>query len=366
MIKINGRDINLDAFRVKVERRRARGLLYEGEEAAVDQAGLDRGSSVEAQTYFGLEYRMHRSLAMHGARLEPPLDYGKGDGMSGFFGKLGRLRRKIRRKSITGPSEGYLQQQEQFNTYTVKCLDASARLFHAMRQETGFAGGEATGVTVDVRRPEDWSEEAVAGVLEALGGKLVFIGLPGATAYEKLLERGRLLAGVDSDDQTVAQYQALFLPARWQHPLDLLRTRDLGECGAVIVNQPETFAYDTLDQIVGEAAAATGPRAEVLLRVSRDGWLSPGGFVRAASSLDEPKWTAEFLAWLLERHGYEVAPLECSGVRFLRGARPAKEEESATETAEEIEAAEVVEEAEAVEVVEEIVMVEEEIEESGE
>ena len=47
-----------------------------------------------------------------------------------------------------------------------------------------------TGATVDVRRPEDWSEEAVAGVLGGGRGKLAFIGLPGATAYEKLLERG--------------------------------------------------------------------------------------------------------------------------------------------------------------------------------
>ncbi len=320
MIRINGREINLDNLRVKVERRRVRGLLREEEEQAIEQAGLERSSSLDAQTYFGVQYRMEKEFDRYGAHLEPPLDYGKGASGGGKpWSKPMRLWRKIRRKAITGPGEGYLYQQEFFNNFTVKGLQAAARLFQSFEWEGGPGPGmEAPAVQASA---EIKGEEAVSGLLAATHGRLAFIGLPGTAAFERILEQGRLLAGIDLDDEVVAAYQAQFLPARWQHPLDFVRGQDFSGCGAVVVNCADRLSTDDLDQLVARTSERLPRQAEILLRVSRDGWLSPRGLVRAVSSREVSRWTAEYLSWLLERHGYSVQPVEWGGACFLRGTR---------------------------------------------
>jgi hypothetical protein len=319
LIKINGREINLDNLRVKVERRRVRGLLREEEEQRIEQAGLERSSSLDAQTYFGVQYRMEKEFDRYGAHLEPPLDYGKGSAGSGRpWSKPLRLWRKIRRKAITGPGEGYLYQQELFNNFAVKGLQAATRLFQSFERD----GEQGPGMEAPAVRDsaELRGEEAVSGLLAGTHGRLAFIGLPGTAALERILEQGRLLVGIDLDDEVVAAYQAQFLPARWQHPLDFVRGQDFSGCGAVVVNCTDRLSVDDLDQLVAAVAERLPGEAEVLLRVSRDGWLSPRGLVRAASSRDVSRWTAEYLAWLLERHGYSVRPVEWGGACFLQGA----------------------------------------------
>lgn len=320
MIRINGREINLDNLRVKVERRRVRGLLREEEEQAIEQAGLEGSSSLDAQTYFGVQYRMEKEFERYGAHLEPPLDYGKGGAGGGKpWPKPVRLWRKIRRKAITGPGEGYIYQQQLFNIFTVKGLQATARLFQSF--ERGGEQGPGMGSPAVQVSAEMNGEEAVSGLLAGTRGGLAFIGLPGTAAFERILEQGRLLAGIDLEDEVVASYQAQFLPARWQHPLDFLRSQDFSGCGAVVVNCTDRMSFDDLDQLMGELAGRLLKETEVLLRVSRDGWLSPRGLVRAASSREVSRWTAEYLSWLLERHGYAVRPVEWGGACFLLGSR---------------------------------------------
>ncbi len=252
MIKINGREINLDSLRVKVERRRARGLLWDEDEAA--PGGLEQLPDLDVRSYFGIQYRLHDSLAKHGAKLEPSLDYGRRErGESRYVSRALRPWRKVKRKLITAPNEGYLQQQELFNTYAVKSLDAAARLYHAMKWEgQGMDRDEAPAAQ---ETPELLGPDALDGLLSGTGGKLAFVGLPGPTCLERVLERGRLLVGVDPDDRKVAYYQSLFLPAFWQHPLTLPRGQDFSGCGALVVTDPDTISAQGLDSILGEARA---------------------------------------------------------------------------------------------------------------
>ncbi len=322
MIRINGREINLDNLRVKVERRRARGLLF-GDEAAPE--GLERLPDLSVRSYFGIQYRLHDSLARHGARLEPALDYGRRErGENRFVSRALRPWRKVKRKLISAPNEGYVKQQELFNTYAVKTLDAAARLYHAMRWEG--QGPDRDEAPVAREAPELLGAEALDGLLSGTAGKVAFLGLPGPACLERALERGRLLTGVDPDDRRVAHYQSLFLPVFWQRPLNLPRFRDFSGCGAVVVTDPDALSAQGLDAVLAEARARLRPGAEVLLRVSQDGWLSPGGFARAASRRGEVRWTAEYLSWMLERHGYRVKPEQWGEALFLRGTDEAAEE----------------------------------------
>ena len=321
MITVNGREMNLDGLLVKVERRRARGMLRDEELLAEGslRSGLQLMPDLEARSYFGIQYRLQKGLALHGARLEPSLDLGRGAPAGiRFLGRLLAPWRKVKRKVITAPNEGYVKQQEQFNTFAVACLEATARIYHDLQWE----GRGAREAAPDLRlRLEPLDEQAVAGLLQGTRGRLAFVGLPGAACLEKLLEKGRLEVGIALDDQTAARYQAAFLPVRRQEPAEFVRSREAEDIGALVVDSPDELSSDDLERLLRGAAEGLGGGAALLLRVSREGWTCPGGYARVAVPGGAARWTAEFLAWMMERHGFAVTPCQLGNACFLRGER---------------------------------------------
>jgi len=323
LIRINGREMNLDGLRVKVERRRARGPLGEKEWPARSlKKELQRMPELDPRSYFGIQYRLLRALALHGARLEPPLLPAGGflARLPGL-GRLGMLAAKVRRRMVTAPNEGYVGQQEQFNSHLIAGLEAASRIYHELQWE-----GEGRMAPPPTRTDalEDLDEAAVEGLMEATRGCLALIGLPGVSCMERLLEKGRLEAGIDTDDRLVAEYQAAFLPARWERPEDLPDSLRLEGLGALVLMAADRLTCEELEGLLAgvtasgkEASGAGG--APLLVRVSREGWTCPPGFVRVPDQRGRPRWTAEFLSWMMERHGFKVEPRQMGNAFFLVG-----------------------------------------------
>ncbi len=321
MIRINGREINLDSLRVKVERRRARGMLR-GEEwpARSLKEELLRLPELEPRSYFGVQYRLQRTLALHGARLEPPLRPAGGflarlPGMS----RLGMLAAKVRRRAVTAPNEGYVGQQEQFNSRIIAALEAVSRIYHEMLWEEE---GRLSRSSSRSGRLEPLDEAAVEGLMGVVPGRMAFIGLPGTACMERLLERGRLEMGIDPDDRAVAEYQAAFLPARWQRPEELLESGWPEGAGGLVLNTADLLTWRELDGLLARAASSGRKGACLLVRVSKEGWACPPGFVRVPAHREEPRWTAEFLSRVMERHGLKAEPRQMGNAFFLMGMLP--------------------------------------------
>ncbi len=314
MIEVNGKELDEHGLRARAEARRRAGLYDRRTLALLER---DIVEEVEERVFSMIQvvFDLQRALEDRGARLEPPADL-----MAGERGK-GRavsFARRLQTRFIRAVNEGYVQQQEKFNTFFTKAVDVS------YRQLCGAGGGlemEGAAERRDAwisRRPV-WSVETWEKVLELGGGSAVVIGIPGCGFLEAMRDAGRLLLALDTDDLAVAEAQARFLPA-WFHPrpLEALEHLDAAGAGMLVMAFPECLSGDELDAVLAWAGSRLGEGGTALLALNR-GWSKgmngESGLVRY--------WPRRFLAAAMERRGFACEDWSAGDRAFLKGEKRA-------------------------------------------
>jgi len=316
MIEVNGKELDEHGLSAKADARRRAGLYDTRMLVLLER---DIVSEIEEHVFSMIQvvYDLQRSLEDAGARLEPPGDLQVGEAGE-KKSRVKSLLRRLQTRSIRAVNEGYVQQQEKFNTFFTKSVDLS------YRQLCGAMGGIDLGEAAErrdlwaSRRPE-WTDETCRDVRTAGKGRAVLLGIPGTASLEALQEEKRLLLAVDTCDTTVAEAQARFLPA-WFHPrpVEVLASLKAEDLGLMVIAFPECLTGGELKDIVDWAGRSMGQGGTVLAALNR-GWsevvTGDPGFVRF--------WPRRFLEALMLRHGFEAAEWEAGGRRFLKGEKGA-------------------------------------------
>jgi hypothetical protein len=316
MIEVNGKELDEHGLRAKAEARRRAGL-YDARMLALLERDIVEEIEEHVFSMIQVVYDLQRALEDAGARLEPPADLSSGE-TDESRGRLGPFMRRLQTRSIRAVNEGYVQQQEKFNTFFTKSVDLS------YRQLCGAMGGIDLGEAAERRdlwessRPQ-WESETSREVAAVGEGRAVVVGIPGAASLEPLQEEKRLLLAVDTCDDVVAEAQARFIPA-WFHPrpVEILAYLKAEGLGLVVIAFPECLAGGELEDITAWAGYHMRGSGTVLAALNR-GWSESlhgdPGFVRY--------WPHRFLEALMRRHGFEVEEWTAGGRIFLKGERGA-------------------------------------------
>jgi hypothetical protein len=316
MIEVNGKELDEHGMRARPEARRRAGL-YDDRTLALLERDIVEELEERVFSMIHVVYDLQRSLEDAGVRLEPPADLGAA-ARGGLGGRIGPFLRRLQTRFIRAVNEGYVQQQEKFNTFFTKAVDLS------YRQLCGAGGGlemEQAAGRRDAwlaRRPE-WGEEAWREIRESGRGAAVVVGIPGAGFLEAMREDGRLLIALDTDDAAVAEAQSRFLPA-WFHPRPLEALERLGASGVglAVVSFPECLSGDELDGLLGWAGFRLGEGGTVLLALNRErdrGMSGEDGFVRY--------WPRRFLEAALRKRGFACGDYRAGDLAFLKGEKKA-------------------------------------------
>lgn len=314
MIEVNGKELDEHGLRARAEARRRAGLYDHRTLALLER---DIVEEVEERVFSMIQvvFDLQRALEDKGARLEPPADLNAGERGKG---RAASFARRMQTRFIRAVNEGYVQQQEKFNTFFTKAVDV------AYRQLCGAGGGlemEGAAERRDAwvsRRPA-WGEDTWKEVLELGSGKTVVVGIPGSGFLEAMRDASRLLIALDTDDLAAAEAQARFLPA-WFHPrpLEALEHLDTSEAGMLVAAFPECLSGNEIDALLAWAGSRLGEGGTVLLALNR-GWSrgmqGEAGFVRY--------WPRRFLAKTLEKRGFACEKWSAGGRDFLKGEKRA-------------------------------------------
>ena len=312
MIEVNGREFSEQGLRARAEARRRAGLY---DDRLVELLRRDIVEEIEEHAFSMIQvvYDLQRVLEDAGLRLEPPADLSSGDPAE-RKGRLASLARRLQTRFIRAVNEGYVQQQEKFNTFFTKAVDL------AYRQLCGAEGGIRLGEVAErrdlwlARRPR-WDEDTAGAVAGEGNGAALVVGIPGTAVLDHLQEGKRLLLAVDTCDAAVAEAQSRFLPA-WFHPQPMRLIEHLAaeDLGLAVLAFPECLTAGELGELCAWAAARMGPGGVALIALNR-GWSAylggEDGFVRY--------WPRRFLQGLLSRHGMRVVEWRGGERVFLRG-----------------------------------------------
>jgi hypothetical protein len=312
MIQVNGRDFDEHGLKAKAEARKRAGL-YDSRLLGLLERDIRQEIEEHVFSMIQVVYDLQRSLEDAGARLEPPTDLSTGEPEQ-RKSRAGSILRRLQTRFIRAVNEGYVQQQEKYNTFFTKAVDIS------YRQLCGALGGIVLSEVAqkrDVwisRRPQ-WGESEAGSVCEQGRDGAVVLGIPGVSLLEFLQEKGRLLLALDTSDLAAADAQSRFLPA-WFHPqpLEVLENLITEDLGLLVVAFPECLTGEELEGLLYWAGARMGEGGKVLIalnavweeRVSCD-----DGFVRF--------WPRRFLAALMERHGMKPLEWRAGEMIFLKG-----------------------------------------------
>lgn len=314
MIEVNGKELDEHGLRARAEARRRAGL-YDRRLLAMLERDIVEEIEEHAFSMIQVVFDLQRALEDRGARLEPPADLGAGERGRG---RAASFARRLQTRFIRTVNEGYVQQQEKFNTFFTKAVDISYR--QLCGAGSGLEMGEAAErrETWISRRPE-WGEEVWREVLEAESGRVLVVGIPGLGFLEAAREAGRLLMALDTDDLAVAEAQSRFLPAWFHHrPLEVLEHLGDEEVGMVVVAFPECLSGGELSAVAGWAGSRLEEKGVVLLALNR-------GRNRAMSGDDGLVrfWPRRFLQAALEKRGFSCREWRAGDQVFLRGEKEA-------------------------------------------
>ena len=309
MIEVNGKELDEHGLRAKAEARKRAGLY---DPRMIELLERDIVEEVEEHVFSMIQvvYDLQRALEDEGCRLEPPPDLSTGE-------KKGRLRSFVRRmqtRLIRAVNEGYVQQQEKFNTFFTKAVDLS------YRQLCGAMGGLDLGESAArrelwlSRRPE-WDEETVSLVAAQGNGRALIVGIPGYRLLETLQDAKRLLLAVDNCDVSVAEAQSRFLAA-WFHPqpVELLEDVNGQGLGLGVIAFPECLTGEELEALfewLGSHVEPGGIALVALNRGSSEPISSDAGFVRY--------WPRRFIKELMRRQGFKAHEWKAGEKVFVRG-----------------------------------------------
>ncbi len=333
MIGLNGRQVNENLLAVRVDRRKARSLLDPAVEAgfSLDLAGLVVDE--ETITESNLLFRLLTVYAQYGAVLEPPLGYGKDLSKEHLTG-LRNIYRRLARRMITSPGEGYVQQQEYLNALYVRGLAAAEKLL-----EPGPGLPSGPGKLPDeicYRTLDNWEPELVRAMATLGGGPVLVLTIPGVEMLEAFERANRPFLAVGSRDLEVALCQERFLRARLENPLEWLRRAPSGaaltEYGMVLMGASEFMGPSELAEAIRLIAAGMRPRAVLAVKVEDPAELEKrAGFgpVEGEPGFQRP-YHPDFVMRLMEEAGLEVV---ANGPPMTLGRVPVPEEEPAAEPA---------------------------------
>lgn len=313
MIRVNGREFDEHGLRAKSEARKRAGLY---DARTLELLGGDIAGEVEEHAFpmMNIVYDLQRALEESGWRLEPPADLSTGE-PGERKSRPKSFKQRMQTRFIRAVNEGYVQQQEKFNTCFTRGVGLSYRLLHKDTQDSPWEGEESRNLCL-ASRPH-WGEETIEAVCAEGAGAAVVIGIPGISLLEGLEEKGRPLMAVETCDRAVAESQAHYLPAfHHPRPLEFLEYFAPPEVGLLLLCFPEGLEGREIRALMdwaGESLAEGGVVLAALNRKAPHGLSPEGGLVRF--------WPRRFLARVMRQAGMEVSEYRVGERRFLKGER---------------------------------------------
>jgi hypothetical protein len=313
-ILVNGREYDEHGLHARAEARKRSGL-HDARLLRLLEREIVEEIEEHASSMIRVVYDLEKALDDYGRRLEPPPDLSR-EGEE--KGRLESFLRRLQTRFIRAVCEGYVQQQEKFNTYAVRGVDLSYREISGSSEgmePPGAAGRRQRWLS---SRPA-WDEETVREVISLAGeGMVVVVGIPGLGLLEALAEERRLVAAVDNCDRAVAEAQSRILPAHHHHlPVRMLSLLHTGEPAMVVISFPECLTGVELQEAAAWSREHLAPRGLLLLALNR-GWsevlAGDDGFVRY--------WPSRFLLSLVEEAGMEASVAEVGKRMFIKGEVP--------------------------------------------
>ncbi len=309
-VYVNGRELEEHGLLGMSEARRRAGLYPQGLlgllEWDVRELHAEGGRDV-AEEVMALNRALHES----GINLEPPADLAReGERQSRWESFL----RRFQTRFIRAVCEGYVQQQQLFNSYLSRGLTLCIMQLYGGEEEPLQRERELAQRTC---YRAEWDPATLEEVARECGGtSCLVLGIPGVELLERLRENARLVLAVHPGDDTVSRAQARMLPA-WCG----VRIRRLLEISEPDVDMlallvPEVFPATELQELVRWAAENLPPEGRIL---AAHGGRFAGGIADREGVL-RPHHPA-FLASLLEGQGFRVRELRLGRRVFLEGTR---------------------------------------------
>ena len=316
-IYVNGRELDEHGLAGKSEARRRAGLYPEGFLRLLGRSARDELSDSHCAMVEEVK-ELNRALYESGANLEPPPDLAREGERKG---RLESFLRRLQTRFIRAVCEGYVQQQQFFNSYFSKGLILCFLQVYGREEETPLEGDERLDSRAFLNPP--WGRDTEEEVAEACAGvDCLVLGIPSVDFLETLRERANLVLALDASEEAVARAQARMLPAwcgtRFSHLLEL-SGRGAEVC---LVARPESLGARELEEVLGWAAAHLPNKGRVL--VAHGPSKAYGVVEREGAARPHPP---AFLAALLRRHGFEVGELRLGSVDFLEGLKRGGEED---------------------------------------
>lgn len=314
MIEVNGKELDEHGLHAKAEARKRAGL-YDARMLQLLERDIVEEVEEHVFSMIQVVYDLQRALEDSGCRLEPPADLAKEGEKKG---RLASFVRRIQTRAIRAVNEGYVQQQEKFNTFFTRSVDLS------YRQLCGAMGGldmdeAAARRELWLSRRPQWEEATVEAVTGQGTGRALVVGIPGTALLERLREAKRLLLATDDCDLPVAEAQAKFLPAWFSaQPVRLLSDIRAEGLGLLVVAFPECLSAGELEGLFEWMGPRMQAGGAVLVGLNRDSsavFSGDAGFVRY--------WPARFLKELMRGQGFKTAEWSAGEQLFLKGEKGA-------------------------------------------
>ncbi len=305
-VTVNGKEIDLHGLVARAEARAKAGLYSDSFLALLGRDirdELHRGSSVVEAIY-----DLDRVLQEKGIQLEPPADLAR-EGEQ--LGRWKSLYRRAKTRFIRAVNEGYVQQQERFNSFLVRGIDLA--YLQLCDKVEGFKVDDISRRRQFVLNPiPEWDEVTVSSFLSHVERKVLVITVPGLGLLRALQERGLLALALDLDDSLVARAQGEFLPV-WYSTTPL---RMLGfveeEVGAVLVAEPGLLTASELVELVSWSADRLPAQGKVFMTVGSKAVARLAGEEACFRG-----WPLTVIEAVMELHGFSCAVEELGNRRFV-------------------------------------------------